>query len=60
MRVFVAGARGAIGKQLGPRLAAGEMGAVLMCELRGARTATAKGELAWCPAHPSWRQGVGT
>jgi nucleoside-diphosphate-sugar epimerase len=58
MRVVVAGATGVIGKQLGPRLAAGEMGAVLMCELRGASDATAKGELARRPAHPSWRQGV--
>jgi len=58
MRVLVAGATGAIGKQLAPRLAAGEMGAVLMCELRGACNATAKRELAWRPAHPSWRQGV--
>ena len=57
MRVFVAGATGAIGKQLAPRLAAGGMGAVLMCELGGACNATAKRELAWRPAHPSWRQG---
>jgi FlaA1/EpsC-like NDP-sugar epimerase len=57
MRVFVAGATGAIGKQLVPRLAAGEVGAVLMCELRGASNAKAKRELAWQPAQPSWRQG---
>jgi len=57
MRVFVAGATGAIGKQLAPRLAAGEAGAVLMTELRGASNARAKRELAWRPAQPGWRQG---
>jgi nucleoside-diphosphate-sugar epimerase len=40
-----------------PRLAAGEAGAVLMTELRGASNAKAKRELGWRPAHPSWRQG---
>jgi nucleoside-diphosphate-sugar epimerase len=40
-----------------PRLAAGEAGAVLMTELRGASNAKAKRELGWQPAHPSWRQG---
>ncbi len=40
-----------------PRLAAGEAGAVLMTELRGASNARAKRELGWRPAHPSWRQG---
>jgi len=39
------------------RLFAGEVGAVMMTELRGASNAKAKRELAWCPAHPSWRQG---
>jgi nucleoside-diphosphate-sugar epimerase len=39
------------------RLAAGEAGAVMMTELRGASNAKAKRELAWRPAHPSWRQG---
>jgi len=64
MRVFVAGATGAIGKQLVPRLAAGEVGAVLMTELRCASNANAKAkakakrELAWQPAQPSWRQGL--
>ena len=40
-----------------PRLAAGEAGAVLMTELRGASNARAKRELGWQPGHPSWRQG---
>jgi nucleoside-diphosphate-sugar epimerase len=39
------------------RLFAGEVGVVLMTELRGASNAKAKRELAWRPAHPSWRQG---
>jgi FlaA1/EpsC-like NDP-sugar epimerase len=56
----VAGATGAIGKQLVPRLAAGEVGAVLMTELRGASNARAKRELGWQPRHPSWRQGFTT
>jgi nucleoside-diphosphate-sugar epimerase len=43
-----------------PRLAAGEAGAVLMTELRGASNAKAKRELGWQPAHPSWRQGFAT
>jgi nucleoside-diphosphate-sugar epimerase len=60
MRVFVAGATGAVGKQLTPRLAAGEAGAVLMTEIRGASNAKAKRELGWQPRHPSWRQGFAT
>ena len=40
-----------------PRLAAGEAGAVLMTEIRGASNAKAKRELRWQAAHPSWRQG---
>src|SRR5919112_3002805 len=40
------------------RLFAGEAGAVMMTELRGASNAKAKRELAWRPAHPSWRQGL--
>jgi nucleoside-diphosphate-sugar epimerase len=60
MRVFVAGATGAIGKHLAPRLAAGEVGAVLLTELRGASNARAKRELGWQPRHPSWRQGFVT
>jgi nucleoside-diphosphate-sugar epimerase len=39
------------------RLFAGEVGAVMMTDLRGASNAKAKRELAWRPAHPSWRQG---
>ena len=39
------------------RLFAGEVGVVMMCELRGASNAKAERELAWRPAHPSWRQG---
>ena len=39
------------------RLFAGETGVVYMTELRGASNAKAKRELAWRPAHPSWRQG---
>jgi hypothetical protein len=40
------------------RLVAGEAGVVMMTELRGASNAKAKRELAWRPAHPSWRQGL--
>ena len=40
------------------RLFAGEAGVVMMTELRGASNAKAKRELAWAPAHPSWRQGL--
>jgi nucleoside-diphosphate-sugar epimerase len=43
-----------------PRLAAGESGAVLMTQLRGASNATAKRQLGWQPAQPSWRQGLAT
>ena len=39
------------------RLFAGEAGVVMMTELRGVSNAKAKRELAWRPAHPSWRQG---
>lgn len=39
------------------RLFAGEFAVLLMTELRGASNAKAKRELAWRPAHPSWRQG---
>jgi nucleoside-diphosphate-sugar epimerase len=39
------------------RLFAGEAGVVMMTEARGASNAKAKRELAWQPAHPSWRQG---
>ncbi len=40
------------------RLFAGEAGAVMMTEIRGASNAKAKRELSWRPAHPSWRQGL--
>ena len=39
------------------RLLAGEAGAVMMTETRGASNAKAKRELGWQPRHPSWRQG---
>ena len=39
------------------RLVAGEAGAVMMTELRGASNTKAKRDLAWQPAHPSWREG---
>lgn len=39
------------------QLLAGEPGVVMMTDVRGASNAKAKRELAWCPAHPSWRQG---
>ena len=39
------------------RLLTGEVGAVMMTELRGASNAKAKRELGWSPSHPSWRQG---
>lgn len=39
------------------RLAAGEAGAVMMTEIRGASNGKAKGALGWRPQHPSWRPG---
>jgi len=39
------------------RLFAGEAGAAIMTELRGASNPKAKRELQWSPAHPSWREG---
>ncbi len=39
------------------RLFAGEAGVMMMTEVRGASNAKAKRELAWRPAHPSWREG---
>ncbi|HEY7622190.1 MAG TPA: NAD-dependent epimerase/dehydratase family protein, partial [Solirubrobacteraceae bacterium] len=39
------------------RLLAGEFAVMLMTDARGASNAKAKRELAWRPAHPSWRQG---
>src|SRR5262245_23831783 len=39
------------------RLAAGEIAAIIMTEVRGASNAKAKRELGWQPRYPSWRQG---
>jgi nucleoside-diphosphate-sugar epimerase len=39
------------------RLFAGETGTAFMTEIRGASNGKAKRELAWRPAHRSWRQG---
>jgi nucleoside-diphosphate-sugar epimerase len=39
------------------RLLAGEAGAVMMTEIRGASNAKARRELSWEPRHPSWREG---
>jgi nucleoside-diphosphate-sugar epimerase len=39
------------------RLFAGEAGAMMMTEIRGASNAKAKAELGWQPRHSSWRQG---
>jgi nucleoside-diphosphate-sugar epimerase len=39
------------------RVFAGEAGVVMMTDARGASNTKAKRELAWRPAHPSWRQG---
>jgi nucleoside-diphosphate-sugar epimerase len=40
------------------RLFTGKAGVVMMTEIRGASNAKAKRELAWQPAHASWRQGL--
>ena len=40
------------------RLLAGEAGAVMMTETRGASNAKAKRDLGWEPRHPSWRAGI--
>jgi len=39
------------------RLFAGEAGAVMMTDIRGASNAKAKRELGWEPRHPTWREG---
>jgi nucleoside-diphosphate-sugar epimerase len=39
------------------RVMAGEAGAAMMTEIRGASNAKAKRELGWAPGHPSWREG---
>jgi len=41
------------------RLAAGEVGVSMMCEIRGASNTKAKRELGWQPAHPTWRGVLG-
>jgi putative NADH-flavin reductase len=48
MKVFVAGATGALGRQLVPRLV--ERGHDVV--------ARAKAELGWQPSHPSWRTAL--
>jgi nucleoside-diphosphate-sugar epimerase len=42
------------------RLASGEMGIVMMTELRGASNQKAKRELGWKPRYSSWRDGFAT
>ena len=39
------------------RMFVGETGVVMMTDVRGASNAKAKRELAWRPAHPTWRNG---
>jgi nucleoside-diphosphate-sugar epimerase len=39
------------------RILAGEAGAVMMTEVRGASNAKAKTQLGWSPQHASWRRG---
>jgi nucleoside-diphosphate-sugar epimerase len=40
------------------RMFAGELAAVMMTEARGLSNAKAKRDLAWRPAHATWRQGL--
>jgi nucleoside-diphosphate-sugar epimerase len=42
------------------RLLAGEVGVVLMTEIRGASNAKARRDLSWTLRHPSWREGFET
>lgn len=42
------------------RLLAGEAGAMMMTDIRGASNAKAKREFGWRPQHPSWRHGFAT
>jgi nucleoside-diphosphate-sugar epimerase len=42
------------------RLAAGDVGVVMMTDIRGASNEKAKRELGWTPRHPSWREGFGS
>jgi nucleoside-diphosphate-sugar epimerase len=39
------------------RLFAGEVGAIMMTEVRGASNDRAKRELGWRPRHATWREG---
>ena len=39
------------------KLFAGELGVIIMTQIRGASNAKAKRELGWTPRYPSWRQG---
>lgn len=39
------------------RLLAGEIGTIMMTELRGGSNARAKRELGWCPYYSTWRTG---
>ena len=39
------------------RLFAGEAGAIIVTDIRGASNTKAKRELGWRPEHSSWRQG---
>jgi nucleoside-diphosphate-sugar epimerase len=65
MKVFVAGATGALGAQLVPRhvpkfvgrLLAGPAAVGLMTEIRGASNAKAKRLLGWQPRWATWRIG---
>jgi hypothetical protein len=42
------------------KLFAGEAGVRMLTEMRGASNVKAKRDLAWQPAHPSWREGFRT
>jgi hypothetical protein len=42
------------------RVFAGEVGVVLMTEIRGASNAKARRDLGWTLRHPSWREGFET
>jgi nucleoside-diphosphate-sugar epimerase len=55
MKVFVAGATGAMGKQLVPRLAAAGHDVVGMTRSESKRAAL--DELGWQPRFASWREG---
>ena len=42
------------------RVVSGELGVVMMTDIRGASNAKAKRELGWEPRYPSWREGFRT